>query len=322
MVGGGRAGTNRALAVIQATERGLYCPAGDFYIDPAEPVERAVVTHAHSDHARPGCGAYLAAEPGLALLRERLGDDACTQGIRYGEGIRMGPVEVSLHPAGHILGSAQVRVNYRGEVWVVSGDYKREPDPTCPAFEPLRCHVFVTEATYGLPIYRWPPQHEVFAEIHEWWRRNQEAGRASTLFAHALGKAQRLLAGLDPGVGPIAVHEGVRRYLSAYEAAGVRFPPLHDPVRGRGIVIAPPWARDEVGAGSTAVVSGWMQVRGRKRRESVDRGFVLSDHADWNALAAAVRETGAEKILTMHGYAAVLARWLREQGWNASPVSM
>jgi putative mRNA 3-end processing factor len=308
--------------VIQATEQGLYCRAGDFYIDPSEPVERAVVTHAHSDHARPGCEVYLAAEAGLRVLRERLGEDARIQGIPYGEVIRMGAVEVSLHPAGHILGSAQVRVSHRGEVWVISGDYKREQDVTCQAFEPLRCHVFVTEATYALPIYRWPPQEEVFGEIHAWWRRNQEAGRTSILFAYALGKAQRVLARLDPEVGPIAVHEAVRRYLGAYEAAGVKFPPLSERSRGRGIVIAPPWAKGEVGAGSKAMVSGWMQVRGMRRRESVDRGFVLSDHADWEALAATVRETGAEKILVLHGYAAALARWLREQGWNASPVSM
>ena len=314
------------MLLIEPTTQGLWCAAGGFYIDPAEPVTRAVLTHAHSDHARPGCASYLTAEAGLGLLRERLGPDAAIETIAYGRKVRLGDVDVSLHPAGHILGSAQVRLEHRGEVWVVSGDYKRDPDPTCAPFEPLRCHVFVSESTYGLPVYRWQPQEEVLGEIHAWWRANQQTGRTSILFAHALGKAQRILAALDPGVGPIAVHGAVARYLPAYTAAGVKLPPLADQVRGEGLVIAPPSARGSpwlrrFGPSSTATASGWMQVRGMRRREGVDRGFVLSDHADWEPLLATIRDTQAERVLLMHGYAAAVARWLKEQGWSASPVS-
>lgn len=286
------------MSLIEPAAGGLYCAAGDFYIDPLEPAPRAVITHAHSDHARPGCGSYLAAEPGLGLLRERLGPEASIEAVPYGKKVRIGGVNVSLHPAGHILGSAQVRIEHRGEVWVVSGDYKRDPDPTCAPLEPLRCHVFISESTYGLPIYRWRPPEEVLGEIRAWWQANQQSGRTSILFAHALGKAQRVLAALGSGPGPIVVHGAVARYLPAYAAAGVKLPPLADQVKNRGLVIAPPSARGSpwlrrFGASSTGAVSGGMQIRGLRRRQGVDRGFVLSDHADWDALLAAIRESGA-----------------------------
>src|SRR4051794_7447071 len=192
--------------ILQVTPDGLYCPAGDFHIDPWRPVERAVVTHAHSDHARWGCRRYLAPQTGVRLLRTRLGPDIDVTGAPWGKTVRSGDASVSFHPAGHILGSAQVRVEVDGDVWVVSGDYKAEPDPTCAPFEPIKCHTFVTESTFGLPIYRWAPQHEVFAEVNAWWRKNKDDGRASVLCGYALGKAQRLLAGLDPSIGPIFTH--------------------------------------------------------------------------------------------------------------------
>lgn len=319
--------------LIRLTEAGFYCPAGDFYVDPWQPVARAVVTHAHSDHARWGSGAYLAARDGEGVLRARVGPDAHIQTLAYGETLQLNGVDLSLHPAGHILGSAQVRVAHRGQVWCLSGDYKTGgEDPTCAPFEPVRCHTFVTEATFALPIYRWRPQHEVFAEINSWWRANQAAGRASLLLGYALGKAQHLLAGLDPSIGPILCHGAVERLNAEYRAAGINLPPTDysgAPGRGfdwsRAMIVAPPsahgtpWTR-RFGDVSAAFASGWMAIRGTRRRRAVDRGFVLSDHADWPGLLAAVAATGCERVWVTHGYTAVLARHLQERGYDAFAV--
>lgn len=316
------------MDLLRANENGLYCEAGDFYVDPWRPVERAVVTHAHSDHAHWGCQSYLTALPGEALLRLRLGEAAAIQGIPYGESVEIGGVHVSFHPAGHLLGSAQVRVEHHGEIWVVSGDYKLQADVTCEPFEPVKCHVFLTESTFGLPVYRWPAPETVFTEINEWWLGNQAELRTSVLFAYALGKAQRLLAGVDTSIGPVVVHGAVAKLLPAYMAAGVRLPDVNraepqwiQAVRGRGLVIAPPsaignpWLR-KFGGVSTAFASGWMRVRGARRWRSLDRGFVISDHCDWDALVMAVHESGAERVGVTHGFAAPFARWLAEQGWD------
>ena len=212
-------------SLLQSTDRGLSCPAADVSIDPWGAVPRAVVTHAHADHLQPGCASYLVARDGLPVARARLGDDAVIETVAYGEPIHMNGVEVSLHPAGHILGSAQVRLAYRGEVAVVSGDYRPEPSATCAPFEPVRCDTFVSESTFGLPIFRWAPDAEVFAAIDAWWAANARAGRASLLFGYALGKAQRLLAGVDPTIGPIYTHGAVERLVAAYRAGGVLLPP-------------------------------------------------------------------------------------------------
>src|SRR3954451_23729753 len=322
-----------AAMLLRTTERGLYCEAGDFYVDPWMPVDRAVITHAHGDHARWGCRAYLAAREGERVLRTRLGPDARIRVVDFGEPVEVDGVRVTFHPAGHILGSAQVRVEHRGEVWVVSGDYKTEPDPTCSAFEPVRCHTFVTESTFGLPIYRWTPQGEVFAQIDAWWRANQEAGKASILYAYALGKAQRLLAGVDPSIGPIYEHGAVARLTADYRETGVALPPTryaggeprgHD--WSRALIVAPPsahgtpWMR-RFGAVSTAFASGWMRVRGQRRRRSVDRCFVLSDHVDWPSLLSAIDATGAERVWVTHGYREPVVRWLRERGTEALAVA-
>jgi putative mRNA 3-end processing factor len=311
----------------------LYCPAGGFHVDPWRPVERAVVTHAHADHARPGSRRYLAARPGERVLRARMGDEAEITDVDYGEAVDHNGVRVSLHPAGHVLGSAQVRIEHKGRVLVVSGDYKVEPDPTCAAFEPVRCHTFVTESTFGLPIYRWQPSEEVFADVNAWWRANQNEGRASLLFGYALGKAQRLLAGLDEGVGPIFTHGAVEKLARAYRDSGVSLPATtHVGEAPRGVdwsqamIVAPPsahgssWAR-KFGPTSTALASGWMRIRGTRRRRAVDRGFVLSDHADWPGLLGAIAATGAEEVWVTHGYVAVLVRHLTEQGVNAKAVA-
>jgi putative mRNA 3-end processing factor len=317
--------------LIELRPQGLYCPPGDFYIDPWRPVERAVITHAHADHARPGHRHYLCSAEGAALLRARLGD-VDLQALAWGETLERAGVRLSLHPAGHVLGSAQVRVEHRGEVWVASGDYfvgsSGERNTTCSAFEPLRCHCFITESTFGLPIYRWRPQAEVLADIHAWWQHNAAAQRPSLLLAYSLGKAQRLLAGVDASIGPVLVHAAVEPLNAVYRAAGVALAPCRpaDAVSradaARALVIAPPavhgsaWAR-RLGDFSDAFASGWMQLRGARRRQGVDRGFVLSDHADWPGLQAAIRATGAERVIVTHGYEAVMVRWLREQGLQA-----
>jgi len=341
--------TGEDLVVLRP--EGLYCPAGRFHIDPWRPVERAVITHAHADHARTGHAAYLATELSRGVLRARLGD-MTLQGLAYGEAVQLDGVRVSLHPAGHVLGSAQVRIEHRGQVWVVSGDYlvsgagaaaDEAPNPTCAPFEPVRCHCFITESTFGLPIYRWRPQGEVLAEVNAWWQANAEAGRPSLLLAYSFGKAQRLLAGVDPSIGPIAVHGAVAPLNDAYREAGVALPPTRTLAAlgatarrpavadgraaraelARALVVAPPmvlgsaWTRT-LGEFSDAFASGWMQLRGARRRQGVDRGFVLSDHADWPGLQRAIAATGASRVIVTHGYEAVMVRWLAEQGLQAS----
>jgi putative mRNA 3-end processing factor len=313
--------------IVQRPE-GLYCPAGDFYIDPWRPVPRAVITHAHSDHARLGHGHYLASEASAGVLRARLGDIAL-QTLAYGERIVHHGVTLSLHPAGHVLGSAQVRLEHGGAVWVASGDYKVAADPTCAPFEPVRCDVFITESTFGLPIYRWCPDDELFADIDDWWGRNVLAGRASVLACYSFGKAQRLLAGVDASIAPIIVHGAVQPLNEAYRAAGVALPPtMHvSEVKDRAdlrraLVVCPPsavaspWMR-RFGDASTAFASGWMQVRGTRRRGGYDRGFALSDHADWPGLLSAIEATGAQRVIVTHGSGPVLARYLGEHGLRA-----
>lgn len=307
---------------------GLYCPAGGFFIDPWRPVERAVITHAHGDHARTGHTHYLAAAASEHVLRARLGDISL-QSLAYGEAVQLAGTRVSLHPAGHVLGSSQVRIEHRGRVWVASGDYKVDADPTCEPFEALRCETFISESTFGLPIYRWPAGADVFADINRWWTGNAAAGRASVLFCYAFGKAQRILAGVDPSIGPLLVHGAVEPLNRAYRASGVPLPPTRlvsdvddkSELR-RALVLAPPsaqgtpWLR-RFGDYSDAFASGWMQLRGTRRRRALDRGFVLSDHADWPGLMRAIGATGAQRVIVTHGQVPVMVRWLAEQGLEA-----
>ena len=321
------------MGLLRLTDQGLYCEAGDFHVDAWSAVPRVVVTHAHGDHLAWGCGAYLTSRPGAAVLAARLPHGAAITALDYGAPTSIGGVHVSLHPAGHILGSAQVRIEHRGEIWVVSGDYKTDPDPTCAPFEPVRCHTFITESTFGLPIYRWQPEREVTDEINRWWSANAEAGRTSLLYGYALGKAQRLIAGLDPAIGPILTHGAVERMTAVYRAGGVHLPPTSHAGAGtrreipRGaIVVAPPsadaspWSR-RFGPSSNAFASGWMRLRGARRRRSLDRGFALSDHADWPGLLSAIEATGAASVWVTHGYTAVLTRWLSEHGIDAHAVA-
>lgn len=331
--------------MVEVGERGMWCERGGFHVDPWVPVERAVITHAHSDHAVAGCGAYVCAADGAGVLARRVQAGARIETRAYGEAWEEGAARVSLHPAGHLLGSAQVRVEASGAadkgggVAVVSGDYKVEPDATCAAFEVVKCDTFVTESTFGLPIYRWPAADGVFGSMIDWWAENAGAGRTTVVYAYALGKAQRLLAGLAPGLerglGPILEHGAMRGLTQAYREAGVALPETgHATVEavkaakkeGRGLlVIAPPsangttWVK-KLRPMSTALASGWMAVRGRRRFRAVDRGFVVSDHADWPGLLATIEATGATRVGVTHGYREELVRYLNERGSVAGYV--
>ena len=320
--------------MIAESDAGLYCPAGDFYIDPWQPVARAVITHAHGDHARPGSAYYLSTPETRPLLLRRFGADASIETVAYGTTITLGGVRLSLHPAGHVLGSAQVRIEGPDGVWVVSGDYKRAADPTCTPFEPIRCDTFVSESTFGLPIYRWDSTESILADIVAWRDRNHDEGRTSVLFCYTLGKAQRLLAELRRVTDrPAYVHGMMLGMIDAYRQAGVEMlavrPVIERTSRGGAaktdaspigeLVLAPlsargtPWMR-RLGDVSDAFASGLMRVRGVRRQRAYDRGFVLSDHADWPALLNTIAEAGASRVLATHGHAEPFARHLASLG--------
>jgi putative mRNA 3-end processing factor len=296
-------------------------------------VERAVITHGHGDHLCDGCQSYLTVSEGESIMRARLAPDANIDTVPYGQAVNHNGVTIRLQPAGHIRGSAQVSLEHHGESCVVSGDYKLQRDPTCTPFEPVRCHTFVTESTFGLPIFRWPPPEQVLAEINDWWRANQERGWASLLYCYALGKAQRILSGIDTSIGPIYTHGAVERMNQVYRKAGVALPATTH-VRAasanaewtRALILAPlsargtPWTR-RFNPLSTGLASGWMRIRGARRRRAIDRGFVLSDHVDWTGLGQVIKETGAERVGVTHGYVADLVRWLKEKGLQAEAIA-
>ncbi len=312
------------MGLISFRPEGLYCDAGDFYIDPWKPVDRAVITHAHSDHSRWGMKHYLAHEDSYFFMKARLGEEIDLETMPYGERRKIGDVTVSLHPAAHIIGSAQIRVEHKGEVWVVSGDYKTEDDGISGAFEPVRCHTFITESTFGLPVYQWKPQPEIMAFIHRWIQGNQAKGRNSVLSAYSLGKSQRLVHGLSQYGYSIYAHGATYNMHQACLRVRPDMPQIHhltrdtpkDSVRN-GVILCPgsavdtPWMRRWTPY-ALGICSGWMQVRGARRRKNADAGIVLSDHADWNGLLSAIDATGAECVYATHGFSATLARYLRE----------
>ncbi|MFZ3580809.1 ligase-associated DNA damage response exonuclease [Loktanella sp. DJP18] len=318
--------------VLTFTDRGIYCPAGDFHIDPWRPVDRALITHGHADHSRWGMKRYLATEAAAPVIRHRLGEiDLAT--IPYGVERRINDATVSFHPAGHVPGSAQIRVEVGGEVWVASGDYKTVADGLSEPFEPVRCHAFITECTFGLPVFKWLDEAVLTAQINAWWAANAAEGRTSIIGAYALGKAQRLLTCVDPAIGPILTHGAVENTNDVLRAQGVRLPatirvtPDTKAADHPGaLVVATPsalgtsWAR-RFGPAFTAYASGWMALRGVRRRRAADRGFVVSDHADWDGLNAAIRDTGATKIFATHGYTSAFQRWLADEGYDAHIVS-
>ncbi|MEP1200816.1 ligase-associated DNA damage response exonuclease [Tateyamaria sp.] len=319
------------MATLTFTPSGIYCPAGDFYIDPWRPVARALITHGHADHARSGMGAYLATDIAAPVMRHRLGEIPL-ETISYGETRQIGGATVSFHPAGHVPGSAQIRVEVAGEVWVASGDYKVVDDGLSTPFEPVQCHHFITESTFGLPVFRWQDQRNIAADINDWWSYCAAAGKTAFLGCYALGKAQRLLTLLNPDIGPILTHTAIENTNAVMRAQGITLP--HTTQAGPDIVpkdhpgalvLAPPsaldsaWAR-KFGQRETGFASGWMALRGIRRRRSGDRGFVISDHADWTGLLDAIKQTGAENIYVTHGYTDIFARYLTEVGFNAQVV--
>ncbi|MFZ9718090.1 MAG: ligase-associated DNA damage response exonuclease [Chitinophagaceae bacterium] len=319
------------MALLQFTNIGLYCAAGDFYIDPWRPVPRAVITHAHSDHARAGHGAYLSHHLTRPLLQLRLGNHQF-QSVDWNEPVYYNSVKITLHPAGHIIGSAQVRIEHKGEVWVVSGDYKTENDGISGSFEPVRCNTFITESTFGLPIYQWKPQSSIFSDMQAWIQRNQSDGYASVLFAYSLGKAQRILQAIAPVTEDIFVHGAVWNTHETIVRNGIVLPKVkklsNDTPKQtlkKSVVIAPasalgsPWLK-RFQPYRTAVCSGWMQVRGNARRQNADAGFALSDHADWQGLLSSIKATGASKVYVTHGFQAAFSRHLNEIGIEAHEV--
>lgn len=321
-----------AKNLLEFTNKGIYCKQGDFYIDPWQPVDYALITHAHSDHARSGSKNYLAQHLSKEILYYRLGAEINLQTIAYNEKLIRNGVTISLHPAGHIIGSAQIRIEYKGEIWVVSGDYKLEDDGVSTPFEAVKCHSFITESTFGMPVYKWKPQNEIFNEVNSWWNKNKSEGKTSLLIGYSLGKAQRLLQNVDHSIAPIFAHGVIANTNDALIRNGIQLFPTQritkettkDEVKG-ALILAPPSA---VGTPymrrffpySLGYCSGWMSIRGAKKRRAADRGFVLSDHADWEGLLTAVKATEAENIYVTHGYTATFAKYLNENGWNAQEV--
>lgn len=319
------------MALLEFTDRGIYCERAGVYLDPWKPVERAMITHGHSDHARWGHKHYLCTASSKAILMHRLNLTE-VQTLRYGQRLDVNGVSFSFHPAGHIPGSAQIRVEYKGEVWVFTGDYKREADGISEPFELVPCHSLITESTFGLPVYNWRQQQEIFNDINAWWRKNAAEGKASVITGYTLGKSQRILKNIDPTIGRIIVHGAVDVMNRVLEGHGLGLPPVHrittvgkkEDYAGMLVVCPPsavgsPWIRRFLPY-SLGIASGWMSLRGARRRRGADRGFALSDHVDWSSLNATVKETGAERVFVTHGYAEVFANWLKENGLEGHAV--
>jgi putative mRNA 3-end processing factor len=310
--------------LVELNDNGLYCEAGDFYIDPWRPVDHAVITHGHSDHARLGAGKYYASKPSEPILRHRLGQEINLHALEFGEVMRRGEAKVSLHPAGHVLGSAQVRIEAGGQVWVISGDYKRTNDSSCEPFEVIPCDVFISEATFGLPVYAWPQTSEVAQEIYDWWTGYEDG--PSLLFAYAFGKTQRILAELCSLTDrTIYLHGACAPLTKIYRDSGIKMARTalvseqpKDFKFTNELIIAPPSAHRSAWmkrfkSPQTAFASGWMQIRGNRRRRGYERGFVISDHADWKDLISTILSTGAKRVLLTHGNTEALERYLREE---------
>jgi putative mRNA 3-end processing factor len=313
--------------LLAFNKKGIYCQAANVYLDPWKPVDRAIISHGHADHSRWGHKKYITHHSNIPIIKHRLGE-INVSGKKWNETFTINGVKFSLHPAGHIIGSSQIRVEYKGEVWVFTGDYKDEDDDVAVPFVPVKCHTFITECTFGLPAFKWQPQADVFTEINNWWEQNKEEGRTSVIFGYSLGKAQRLLKHLDTSIGKIYTHgaienmtEVIRPLSEMPETTRVTQNTKKNQLKGN-IVVAPPsahgspWIKKLVPY-VTASASGWMAFRGARRRRAIDRGFVLSDHCDWQGLLNSIKATGAEKVICTHGYTDIFSRYLREIGYDA-----
>ncbi|WP_318343473.1 ligase-associated DNA damage response exonuclease [Flagellimonas baculiformis] len=313
--------------LLQFTPKGIYCEKADVYLDPWQPVNKAIISHGHADHSRWGHKHYITQEKNIPVIKHRLGDISVS-GREWGETFVVNGVKFSLHPAGHIVGSSQIRVEHKGEVWVFTGDYKIEDDGLTTPFELVKCNTFITECTFGLPAFQWRPQQEVFHDINQWWAQNKSEGRTSILFGYTLGKAQRLIKYLDTSIGKIYTHGAVENMTQVLRSM-VDLPPTHlitketkkEELLGN-IVVAPPSAHGSVWIRKmvpyvTATASGWMAFRGARRRRAVDKGFVLSDHCDWAGLLKTIRATQADTIICTHGYTDIFSKYLRELGYDA-----
>ncbi len=319
------------MALITFTNKGIYCKQGDFYIDPWKPVNLAVTTHGHADHVKWGNNGYLCHTLTKPVLDQRLGEGLKIETLPYDKEISINGVKISFFPAGHVIGSSQVRLEYKGEVCVISGDYKTENDGISTPFEPVKCHTFVSESTFGLPIYKWQPQEAIFEKIKDWISGNHDNNKTSVLIAYSLGKAQRLINGLA-GYSDIYVHNSIANLNERFIAAGVNLPETHritadikKEILQRGIVIVPPalaegrWIKN-LNHAATGICSGWMQVRAGRRWRSADAGFAMSDHADWPGLLSAIKATEAEKVYVTHGYTATFSKYLNEIGIASEEV--
>lgn len=313
--------------LLAFNENGIYCAQADVYLDPWKPVDKAIISHGHADHSRWGHKKYITHHNNVPIIKHRLGEIEVA-GKAWNETFNINGVTFSLHPAGHIISSSQIRVEYKGEVWVFSGDYKTEDDGVAVPYEVVRCNTFITECTFGLPAFKWIPQQQVITEINEWWQKNKEDGRTSVLFGYSLGKAQRLLKHLDSSIGKIYTHGAIENMTEVIRPL-ITMPPTNritgetkkDELKGN-IVLAPPsahgtpWIKKMVPY-VTASASGWMAFRGARRRRAIDKGFVMSDHCDWQGLLSSIKATGCEKVICTHGYTDILSRYLSEQGYDA-----
>jgi len=321
------------MQLIEFRDKGLYVPEADVYIDPWKPVDKAFITHGHSDHARYGSKSYITTHSALPVIKHRLGSHINARGVEYGEEINVNGVKFSFHPAGHIIGSAQIRVEYKGEVWVASGDYKVEPDGVSEAFESVKCHAYITESTFGLPVFKWKPQDVVMDEINAWWQGNKEEGRVSIIAAYSLGKAQRIINNVDHSIGKIFTHGAVENVNEVIRRQGVDLKETTRVVQGQkpslyggSLVIAPPTAVDSAWSEkfrdfSSGVASGWVATRGTRKWRVSDRGFVLSDHADWDGLLTAIKASEAEKVYVTHGYTDLFSKYLKSIGYYSAVVN-
>ncbi len=312
--------------LLQLKSYGLVGPQDQFHVDAWSDAEINLITHAHGDHARRGSGEYWCSRESAPILKHRLGDDIRLRTFEYGETARLGDCWISFHPAGHILGSSQIRIEdtkQPSNVWVVTGDYKRDDDPTCKPFEVVKCHTLITEATFSLPIYHWAPVAQTAKDIYDWWQWNKTEGNTSLLFCYSLGKAQRILAELTRFTEEeVLLHGSAVVLTQIYRDAGVKMLPTkpvseYDGDSAGRLVLAPPSAHrspwmKRFKSVSTGFASGWMAVRGVRRGRSYEKGFVLSDHADWNSLLQTVDECEAKRVLVTHGQSEILARYLRE----------